>query len=609
MTLRKQAYLAPFNFTGSQIQIRLSHPSGESTLTKNLDPTQTFWLAGDAQSGSNRTDLLAFVSGAINTNTVGLTASVTLDPDTQQVQMSGNLAFGIQWAHTASTIGLNEALGFPASKYPTVNATTFTAPSQSSHSWMPDWPTAFDTYDEPIIIGHKSFSLSMAQSGYNFDTGVKERQIQFEYLPSGSILEDFRTEGVSSSLEAFHNISLVKDFRLYDDRSDRSQYGVYCFQDLAKPWLRSGDTRQIRYNANLNLYGLRKETGDFVESSLPAEILTFTATPSTSSVTASVLLEWTTSNATSVDIDQSVGTGLGANSSIYITGSASGSLTYSMTAYGDGGNDTAQVSVLWQSGGVAENIFDKYTWDLVYLPKDINETAWTWEPSVYPGSNKESFRLEHKGTSGNRPLTSQSSSPLNASALGSNVANYGVRMNTVTGSSTTTGMASVSSSQTWTFATEGTSVLHYRLAIYQHATTNGRRVLNWQETTTKYHRIVESTSDRWSCNIRDDADGTTYSATATVNSFTGGAFYLVDWIVRPQSTTMYANGGTPFDVTNTEVIAAIPSGSPFGIGGAHNGTISSETTFYWVGVRSLGTSGSFSLAQHQADAISGGFIS
>lgn len=597
MTLRKQAYLAPFNFTGSQVQIRLCHPSGETTLTKNLDPNQTFWIAGDAQSGSNRSDLLSFISGAINTNTVGLTASVYLDPDTQQVQMSGNLAFGLRWEHSASTVRLNEVLGFPATKYPTVNATTFTAPSQSSHSWLPEWPTSFDTYDEPIIIGHKTFSLSMAQSGYSFETDVKERRIQFEYLPSGSILEASRTAGISSSLESFHQISLVKDFRVYDDRSDRSLYGVYCFQDLTKPWLRSGDTRQIRYNAALNLYGLRKETGDFVQVDSPAEILSFTATPSTSSVTASVLLEWTTSNATSVDIDQAVGTGLAANDSISITGSASGSLTYTLTAYGAGGNDTAQVSVLWQSGS-ATDIITKYTWYWSFWGSKVTPSDW------YPqGTGSGDVIDTDPLTPGGFPAaTGQSTTGINSSALPAGLVNAGVNPNSTTGSST---QGYGDSSAAGLGHIHPSSSFHVRFIVKPSSLSSTRLFSQYFGNASNFYNFrTSATSEEF--RIQITKAGTSTTLDCGVGSINNGYWHVIDWVHDDASGSSVRINGVEKLFTGS--IGASPfatwdsASTLFGLMGSRSAATTMEGTYLFYGVRALTAGTDFPIASSSADA-------
>jgi phospholipase C len=76
--------------------------------------------------------------------------------------------------------------------------------------------------------------------------------------------------------------------------------------------------------------------------SAPA-VTSFTATPSTSTPGAQVTLAWTTTDATSVSIDQGVGTNLPATGSIAVTPAAT--TTYTLTATGPGGSTTGAATV------------------------------------------------------------------------------------------------------------------------------------------------------------------------------------------------------------------------------------------------------------------------
>lgn len=77
-------------------------------------------------------------------------------------------------------------------------------------------------------------------------------------------------------------------------------------------------------------------------------VLEFTAQPQAVQTGGSTTLSWRTQNATSVDIDNGVGTGLGANDSIQV--SPTGDTTYTLTARGAMSNAMATITVTVQAG-------------------------------------------------------------------------------------------------------------------------------------------------------------------------------------------------------------------------------------------------------------------
>jgi len=84
----------------------------------------------------------------------------------------------------------------------------------------------------------------------------------------------------------------------------------------------------------------------------PAPAIQFSASPTSIAAGQSSILSWSTTNATSVDIEPGVGV-MGPSGSVRVTPSSS--TTYTATATGSGGNSSSAATVTVQTGGCALN--------------------------------------------------------------------------------------------------------------------------------------------------------------------------------------------------------------------------------------------------------------
>ena len=265
---------------------------------------------------------------------------------------NGSFVGDIAW----TTGKFGKALHFPGSSYVTVPSSTSLSVKGAAISFG-----AWYYHD----TNSNGFLMGKTASDYTYMMGVDKAAQQFTaYLKTGGNLTTLRfPESMPGALSKYNN-TWVHYFIVYDGASISAYVnGVKQASTAATGNVNSnsdpfaigarGDGQWTRFTGTIDearIYerALRADevlslsngaTGGVVS---PPTISSFTASPSTVSSGASSTLSWSVANATSLSIDQGLGTVTGATS---VPVSPTTATTYTLTASNSGGSTTARTTV------------------------------------------------------------------------------------------------------------------------------------------------------------------------------------------------------------------------------------------------------------------------
>ena len=480
----------------------------------------------------------------------------------------------------------------------------------SDRIWYVARPLHLDSRDRDNVVG----SSSRALDGYAWasiqPSMFVTRTIGWANLKLEHALNEYAATLVPT--EPFNTAQNFRDvcvryarrLRFYPDLSDLGTvgFGVYVPSEPIEDFVtqKDGDD-QIFHDAKLML--VRESEVVVVETAGdPPVINSFTLDASAGPIDVRAALlgtfAWNVTGATSLSIDNGVGTVTPVDTGTEDFTMIEGTVVYTLTATNEHGETTAQVSVT----GVADVILAQ-DFDLLYDSKDANSGTHVWPAAIHPGSAGD-YEIAHAGDSGNRPSYTFDTGALNEdlAGIGPERVDQAIRLDV--SSNSTSGFVGASASQDWTsFYSEVADNLRISMLIYIGAVTNGRRTFSAEDTTVEYFRIASVTSNRFTFSARSDTDGGTTVFTVPTNEFQTVGWHLIEWVFRGNRYDLWHNGAAVadnLDMTNDyrPSVASVR----LCLLGAVNGAISEDCGIVFAGIRGLGPSGTYSLAAHQAFA-------
>ncbi len=556
---------------------------------EDLDTTRAYYPS----------ELAAMLAEAIEDDAPGsiTTCTAAVDTDTGVLTLTFDAAAVIAWTHANTTLDSVYTFGFD------VTADTASATSHAGALTMPGYWTPRHKPDDPAdradVVQAVAESLSGITRGQYFANSRRKLDLSWRHLLPSEVLEEEATDAHNVFDYVWANaITRGRKFRVYDSGNGYREYQMRPGSP-EEPYARNG-TRAYFWDVTVLA---RRTTAPGVsgsEETVPV-IDTFTVDAGSSATVragASVTFGWTTTGADTVEIDGGVGAVTPAAGGTQGWTSVEGATVYTLTATNGAGSVTAQVTVT----GVADVILAQ-DWDILYDSKDANAGAHTWAAAIHPGSAGD-YELAHAGDSGNRPNYAFDTGALaeGLAGIGPERIDKAIRLDV--SSNTTSGFVGATASQDWTsFFSEGTDSLRLSMLLYVGSVTNGRRVLAVEDTTTEYWRVASLSSSRFSYSARADSDGGTNSYNTDTNTYATPGWYLVEWVFRGRYWDLYQNGVAILSNSDrTDDYRPTVASIRLCLMGAVNGSVSDDLGIMYAGFKGLGSSGTYSLSEHQAFA-------
>jgi hypothetical protein len=250
------------------LQYVLRVTSGASTANLNfpssgsLTSSRYYWTSGNSQADASTDggvgDLVKMLQATLNTNTGGLTYTVTLDIANDRITISatgGN--FSILWPHASTTLN-HATFGFANSN--TASGSSVSGTLLPRGIWRPKVPYQRDSRDWQPKVGGLAIALSGKMRGSNLTSPKKERDIGFGLMVESKVLDEYVASPDQVAFEShwLNSIQLGRALRLYDDEvdvTDSAEVRLYKARSFAKPVQRSGETPELitRWDVDLSL--------------------------------------------------------------------------------------------------------------------------------------------------------------------------------------------------------------------------------------------------------------------------------------------------------------------------------------------------------------------
>ena len=239
-------------FTATSYVLRVTANATTENLTfpaaGSLSTTSDYYVTGDGQSD----DLVTILAACIASHSQIATCTGTLT--SFRVVMNADVQFNLLWSNGSTT--LDETI-FGWTNSDTGLGDPLTAPNLPQGLWRPQRPINFDSRDRQPIVSGMAQSISGAVRVSDFGTPLKERDVNWVYLPQTRILTEYvdATEPYGSFEYAWLNsIRLGRVTRLYEDEDtiNSSSYTAYRIRSLAEP-MRRNDIYPVFWDVNLPL--------------------------------------------------------------------------------------------------------------------------------------------------------------------------------------------------------------------------------------------------------------------------------------------------------------------------------------------------------------------